>query len=311
MEPAKITEYRTYAERCSHKSEMTSDADSKLHLQAMAEGWQVSAMTQFDPAKVLESASRAAQETLKGLAISLAAAKSEAAAKGRLNNGGHIKILKGFVETTFKESCTALCVRIAEICGDEAPSYANSVGEFLPTLIPPTIGLFLDGAAPGQRDPHTRDLAEKLSLDLASELNAIALNSAIDLGLGIAGGINVAKRKSGVNIDNSGSAEQLVVNSNDRNQLVGRDQTTNVNDLTLVFEVLIEIRNLLKTANLSALDAEEIYDAIVMVEREVEAPQQNAGRARRLLSSLARKLEAVGINAGSQPIIKLVTAALS
>jgi hypothetical protein len=41
MEFTKITEYREHAVKCCHKSEETSDADSKLHLLAMAEGWQL------------------------------------------------------------------------------------------------------------------------------------------------------------------------------------------------------------------------------------------------------------------------------
>lgn len=41
MEFTKITEYREHAIKCCHKSEGTSDADSKLHLLAMAEGWQL------------------------------------------------------------------------------------------------------------------------------------------------------------------------------------------------------------------------------------------------------------------------------
>lgn len=41
MEFTKITEYREHAVNCCHKSEETSDADSKLHLLAMAEGWQL------------------------------------------------------------------------------------------------------------------------------------------------------------------------------------------------------------------------------------------------------------------------------
>ena len=39
MELAKIKEYREHAEKCSLHSEVTSDADSKLHWLAMAEGW--------------------------------------------------------------------------------------------------------------------------------------------------------------------------------------------------------------------------------------------------------------------------------
>jgi hypothetical protein len=41
MEFTKVTEYREYAANCCHRSEGTSDADSKLHLLAMAEGWQL------------------------------------------------------------------------------------------------------------------------------------------------------------------------------------------------------------------------------------------------------------------------------
>ena len=38
MDLAKIIGYREHAEKCSLYSEVTSDADSKLHLLAMAEG---------------------------------------------------------------------------------------------------------------------------------------------------------------------------------------------------------------------------------------------------------------------------------
>ena len=41
MEFTKITEYREpEVDRC-HKSKETSDADSKLHLLALADGWQL------------------------------------------------------------------------------------------------------------------------------------------------------------------------------------------------------------------------------------------------------------------------------
>ena len=41
MEFTKITEYREHAVNCCQKSEETSDADSKLQLLALAEGWQL------------------------------------------------------------------------------------------------------------------------------------------------------------------------------------------------------------------------------------------------------------------------------
>jgi hypothetical protein len=41
MEFTKIAEYRKHAAKCYHKSAETSDADSRLHLLAMAEGWQL------------------------------------------------------------------------------------------------------------------------------------------------------------------------------------------------------------------------------------------------------------------------------
>ena len=41
MEFTKITDYRERAVKCSQKSEEASDADSKLYLLAMAEGWQL------------------------------------------------------------------------------------------------------------------------------------------------------------------------------------------------------------------------------------------------------------------------------
>ena len=41
MEFTKITEYREHAVKSCRKSEETSDADSKLRLLAMAEGWQL------------------------------------------------------------------------------------------------------------------------------------------------------------------------------------------------------------------------------------------------------------------------------
>jgi hypothetical protein len=41
MESTKITEYREHTVNCCDKSEEASDADSKLHLLAMAEGWQL------------------------------------------------------------------------------------------------------------------------------------------------------------------------------------------------------------------------------------------------------------------------------
>ena len=41
MEFTKIAEYREHATKICHKSVVTSDADSRLHLLAMAEGWQL------------------------------------------------------------------------------------------------------------------------------------------------------------------------------------------------------------------------------------------------------------------------------
>ena len=41
MEPNKIAEYRAQAEKCARQAELTSDADSKLHWQTMAKGWQL------------------------------------------------------------------------------------------------------------------------------------------------------------------------------------------------------------------------------------------------------------------------------
>lgn len=39
MEPTKIAVYRARAEKCARQAELTSDANSKLHLLAMAKGW--------------------------------------------------------------------------------------------------------------------------------------------------------------------------------------------------------------------------------------------------------------------------------
>ncbi len=41
MALTKIAEYREHAIKSCHKAEVTSDADSRLHLLAMAEGWQL------------------------------------------------------------------------------------------------------------------------------------------------------------------------------------------------------------------------------------------------------------------------------
>jgi len=41
MDFTKITECREHGVKSCHKAEETSEADSKLHLLAMAEGWQL------------------------------------------------------------------------------------------------------------------------------------------------------------------------------------------------------------------------------------------------------------------------------
>ena len=41
MELVKISEYREHAEKCSLHSDVTRNADSKLHWLAMAEGWRL------------------------------------------------------------------------------------------------------------------------------------------------------------------------------------------------------------------------------------------------------------------------------
>ena len=39
MEPGNITAYRAQAEKCSHQSDLTFDAHSKLHLLDLADAW--------------------------------------------------------------------------------------------------------------------------------------------------------------------------------------------------------------------------------------------------------------------------------
>jgi hypothetical protein len=252
----------------------------------------------------MESAIRAAKAKFDELGILLRNETSHAAANGRLNSGGHLINTRRIVTKNFKETCAAASIRIAEICGADAISYSDKLGEFLATLVPSAIETYTP--APGRGDPNMLQLATKQSIELTKDLTDIAAATADDLSLGIANGVNVAKQKAGINIYNRGEAAQFAINSPQTHQELAWDQSVTTNTLTQIMEALREVQAIVKEAPLSTDDTEQINDAILIIEREVETPTPNPGRTKRFLSALGKKLESVGIEVAAEVIKKLM-----
>jgi hypothetical protein len=133
-------------------------------------------------------------------------------------------------------------------------------------------------------------------LDLRNVTEGVQKGVLADLEVGIAGGVNVKKQKSGVSIDNRGGGGQFILDSPNASQFVGRDQSTSTGiDTTALMQLLRQVREVLAKVEVTPDSRAEIEDALVNAEREITSPMPDPSRAIRLLRALGTRLEQFGI----------------
>jgi hypothetical protein len=201
----------------------------------------------------------------------------------------------------YREMCVAAAAHLAEIEGEDAPRHADSIGRILKDMQPRIIELFGWDEQGARSSGSLLGMAAKLRGELQAEMSAEVENTIRDLRLGVAGGVNVKKRQQ-FYIDNRGGAGQFVVNSPASTQSIGQDQTAVTNEFSPLLQVLADVRQQVAQAQLSADDKDAIEDAVVAVERELDQPQSDQSRLKRLVLGLGKLLRDVIVPVASQAV---------
>jgi hypothetical protein len=247
--------------------------------------------------KIAAAAQRAAKFKVEATHRAAQAAMHEAARRGILQSSMHVMNVERVCVDGYREMCNAAALTIAEIEGEDAPQHAARLREILREAQAELLSIsrrpvsggamknFIDG-----RRPH-----------IQAAFDEILEGTVADLELGIAGGVNVRKQKTGVSIDNRGGSGQFLFDSPNASQAVGRDQVAGGSiDLATLIDILRRVREEVGTAEIAPDARNEIEDAIVNAEREIMLPSPDPSRTRRLFRALCARLEQFGISvAGS------------
>ena len=209
-----------------------------------------------------------------------------------LGRGSLPLILARITRDMHRTACDAAAVRLAQIDGDNARSYDDTLCQRLPELHADAMKEF-DGAFPDHgRYPANRDpaLRAKLETDMNDDAGAVVKN----LSLGIAGGENVARQK-GISITTSGSTN-LAVDSPYARQTMNLTQTntTSCLDPAVATELLSFVREQIGQASLAIEHRDEIVDEVIAAEHELKEPEPNPARLKRLLRKIGDKFIELG-----------------
>jgi hypothetical protein len=250
-----------------------------------------------DPEEVARSASKAASRAFQGLEKSVAEVHRSAAIAGRANSTRFLVLVAEACKENFSNVCEAAAVRIAEIEGEAASGYADSLTEILGPLADRVVEVYKRAA--GRMFANSK-FAQETEQELKEFLTGEIEDVRGDLKLGIAGGLNVKKQQS-LSIDIKGGANQLAVNSPGSNQTVGGNMVGSAGlDSKALVDVLELIRREVEASPLTIEHKEEIEDAVVLAEGEAKSDQPNEGRIKRALSTIAKKGGEVGLKIGGE-----------
>jgi hypothetical protein len=246
--------------------------------------------------KIAASARRAANLKVEATRCKAQAAMFDAARRNILRSSINVQNVERACVAGYHEMCEAAAVAITEIEGAEAPQHASRLDEILRALQADVLEIFHQHASPGRSGGYMKQYVDARRPRLREALDQILMGTVADFELGIAGGANVNKQKSGVSIDNRGGSAQVIIDSPNASQTVGRDQTSSVGiDPPAVVKLLQEVRDEVAKVEVAPDARDEIEDAIVNAEREVASQTPDSDRTFRLLRALGMRLEQFGI----------------
>jgi hypothetical protein len=246
--------------------------------------------------RIAASVRRAAKLKVEATRRDAQTAMYDAARRGILHSSMHVENVERTCVAGYREICQAAAVVIAEIEGADAPQHAARLDEILREAQADLLEIFHQHASPGRSGGHMKQFVDTRRPYLREVLDQSLQGTVADLELGIAGGVNVMKQKSGVSIDNRGGSAQVIVDSPNASQTVGRDQMSSGSiDPAAIMELLREVRDEVAKVEVAPDARDEIQDAIVNAEREVASPTPDSSRTLRLLWALSTRLEQFGI----------------
>jgi hypothetical protein len=196
------------------------------------------------------------------------------------------------VESGYREICHAAAVAVAEIEGEHAPRHSANLTETLRELQPQVLEIYQQHASAS----GMKQRVDSRRVEIQKALDEMMKGTVADLELGIAGGVNIRKQKSGVSIDNRGGSGQFIFDSPKASQVIGRDQVSSGNiDPRPVMDLLRQVREEVAKLEVVPEARAEIEDALVNAEREIAWLTPDSNRTLRLLRALGTRLEQVGI----------------
>jgi hypothetical protein len=210
--------------------------------------------------------------------------------------GIHRRCIEGY-----RLMCATAATHVAEIEGEDSKRHAEAIGAILKDIQPRITELFGWNAQASRSNGSLMTMASQQRSALQTEMDAEVEHIVRDLRLGMAGGMNVKKRQQ-FYFDNRGGAGQFAVNSPGAMQAVGRDQIAGVTDFASLTQLMREVRQQVADAGISPDDREVVEDAVVAVEREIEQPQPDQGRVKRLVLGVGKAVRDVGVSVTAQAI---------
>ena len=173
--------------------------------------------------KIAAAARRAAKLEVEATRRAAAqAAVAEVNRRGLLSSSMCVENVAQMCESGYRKISHAAANVVAEIEGEDAPQHTGRLDEILREFQAQVLGIYQQHASRS----GIKQRVENRRADVQRVLDEILKETVADLELGIAGGVNVRKRKSGVSIDNRGGSGQFIFDSPNALQVVGRDQAS-------------------------------------------------------------------------------------
>jgi hypothetical protein len=246
--------------------------------------------------KVVAAALRAAKLKVEATRQAARAAVADLNRRNMLRSSMCVENVAQACEFGYREICHATAVVVAEIEGEYALRHTTQLTGALRELQAQVLGIYQQHASAS----GMKQLVDSRQVDLQRALDETLKGVVADLELGIAGGVNVRKQKSGVSIDNRGGSGQFIFDSPNASQVVGRDQASNGSvDSAALIDLLRQIREEVAKVEVVPEARAEIEDALVNAEREIASPTPDANRTLRLVRALGTRLEQFGISVAS------------
>ena len=201
--------------------------------------------------------------------------------------------------------CTAAVVMVAKVVGEDA-RYGNALRGALLVHQSAADRVFADQASPGRPDPVGP--TTKVRIDLRAELDRILDGILDDLKVGLAGGehVRTIQGSAAVSVDMRGATGQVMVHSPGATPRVDGDLISLGVDVKSLVELLSELRVAVAASTDTAVDKEQVTDAIVNAEREVSAPTPDKSRLKRMVQAVADAAGKISIGASGNFVGRLL-----